>query len=156
MEILEINVEVRQDTCPDLSYLGEFGDEWKKYAIDRKRMGTWKRGECRYFYSANSPKPEMSSKEKHIAWDQCEYDFWCMERYMRDWVMLEVCATAKVAIFGVTEKITSGCTKVESDSDDEFILSIKQSELLELKSILKEIDFSDEEIEEIKVGGLSE
>jgi len=28
--------------------------------------------------------------------------------------------------------------------------------LLELKSILKEIDFSDEEIEEIKVGGLSE
>jgi len=128
----------------------------EKYAIDRKQRRTWNRGEYRYFYPANPPESEMTSREKHIAWDGCEQDFWRMEKYSRgDWAMLRIQAIAIVKINDVIEKITSGSIGgVESGSGDDFINYVKRSELSELKSILKEIGFTTEKIEEIKVEGI--
>jgi len=156
MKLLEIRIEIKEDEYPDLSFLGEFGSRWQKYAIDRKLKGTWNRGEYEYFYPANQPEPEMTSREKHIAWDECEQDFWRMEKYSRgDWTMLLIRAVAIVKINDVIQKITSGgIGGVESDSGDDYINYMKQSELSELKSILKEIGFTTEEIEEINVEGI--
>jgi len=156
MELLEIEIDIQEDKFPDLSYLGEFGDEWKKYAIDRKQRGTWNRGEYRYFYPANPPESKMTSREKHIAWDGCEQDFERMERYERgDWTLIEIGAVARIEIRDVIEKVTSGYVGgIESDSEDDYIRSIKLEQLEELKSILKEIGFTTEEIEEMKVEGI--
>jgi len=156
MELLEIKIDIQEDKFADLSYLGKFGDEWKKYAIDRKQRGTWNRGEYRYFYPACAPMKFMTSKEKHAAWKDCERDFERMERYERgDWTLIEIGAVARIEIRGGIEEVTSGCVGgVESDSGEDYIRDIKLEQLEELKSILKEIGFTTEEIEEMKVEGI--
>jgi hypothetical protein len=137
MKILRIKVEENYDEISDTSYIGEFGSENEENAIDRRIMGVWKKGEYEYFYPADVSTPEMRAQS-----------FWRMEEYLRgNWSLLEIRATAKIEMNDEVKIITSGCAHgIESDNDKDFIDQIKESELSELKSILRKIGFTDKEL----------
>lgn len=143
MKLLRIDIKAEVDPYPDLSYLGDYSSNWRKFAIDRKVRHSQERGEHRYFHPAYPPAPGMSQKERRECWNRCEMDYERMESYNNKiWQMLFIQAFAEVDIGGVIQRVTSGgIGGVESDSGQDYLDLIEAEQKEELASILKEMGF---------------
>ena len=77
-----------------------------------------------------------------------ERDYARMESYnLGFWHMIGIRAEAKIEINGVIQTITSaGLWGIESDSDEEYLEGIECEQLSELREILADMNFSQEEI----------
>ena len=121
-----INVQIRLDEDPDLSYLGEFSDTPEKNAIDHHETGTWlsrsDRGP-RYF---NAADPNLTEEEIRKNYDRL------VEYYQGYWSTVGIVVTASRA--SVTLGVQS-LWGLESDMD---------------------LDFFDEEIDQLISGALND
>lgn len=146
-KITQIQIEHLVDEVPDLSYLGEYtatlcnGDIDK--GIDRKSRGDWSPGEMPFFV------PYMTGEETGNP-NSPEEDYQRSEAYNRgDWRMIGIRATARLIVDGVRQTIrTAGLWGIESDSSQEYFDETGEEELKALRSMLRELGFTTEEISE--------
>lgn len=128
-----------RDPDPDLSWIGEFSDTWKEGAIhhsDNPRT-------CKWFI----PATEYGQQDYELMMKIENGDEWFIHVY----------AIADLLINQVTQQIgTSGLWGIEvsyKDSGDAYIKEIEEEELSTLKDLLKEIGFTEEEINQVEVKG---
>ena len=141
--ILKVWIEKRQDESPDTSHLGEYGSEAKsEFAINRKERGDWERNQFEWF---NPNHQNYAGEKRTIIEKYCEEDYRRMESLNRgDWYYLGVTAKAKVQLTGdLWQTITSGgLWGVESDSGPNYLKTIADEQLAELRGQLLAIGFS--------------
>lgn len=136
-EIRKIEVITLDDETPDTSFLGEYSNQPGPDAIDRKACGDWKRGEYQYF------NPAMTGAETGNPESPAQ-DYARFEAFNRgDWHFIGVKARAEVVIGDTIQTITSGgLWGIESDSDADYVTSVKKDELSALVGILLSLGFS--------------
>lgn len=136
MEISKIRVKSDSDPDPDLSWIGKYSDVWEKHAIDRFEDRHHDNREYRYFHPAN---PEYAKEEYQRMEAINEGQIW----FIGIWV------EADILIKGQIQVITSGgLWGIESDSDQKYIDEVVQDELSNLTDQLKELGFSEGEIQD--------
>lgn len=150
MKIKSIKIKTHIDENPDLSWLGEYSSQRKKWAIDRKARHDLERNQHRYFHPARAPTSGMNHEERRVAWNQCEMDYERMEKYNKcDWQMNFLQAEAEVDISLTIQRITSGgIGGIESDSSQDYLDMIEAEQKDELAHILKEMGFGETDITE--------
>lgn len=127
-----VAIETIIDDHPDLSYLGEFRDSPGpvEKTIDRYERGVVRTGDYRYFVAQHGPEETGNP-------DSVEEDWQRMEAYGSEWWSIGIKAIATIRVTGVTQTLTSdGVWGVESDSPDEYLERIAQTELNELRAVL--------------------
>lgn len=126
------------DYSPDLSWLGEYSNEWEEGAIETGRDGH----HYRYFI------PAISGEESGNP-DSTKEDFERMEAYNRqEWWSYGVMAKARTYVNGILQEITSaGLWGIESDAEEGYFEEISAGEVSELKKILIALCFPIEEID---------
>ena len=148
--IEKISFKSEVDTYPDLSWLGEYGKQPRKWAVDRKYHGGYNPNrEYRYFYPAWPPTDDMAREKKVQQWKDCMRNFDRVEAYNQgQWCMLTVNAVAEIVVNGTIQNIHSGYLGgIESDSDQDYMETIAAEQLDELRVQLKELGFTDEQIQ---------
>jgi len=168
-QIKSIKIVHEYDDDPDLSWLGKFSNEWSQGAIDRKRFGDWDPSEMRYFIPCNhwphNPKnwAHVSAEDlknviakhrtlKKADWTYALEDMRRLESFGDRWVTIGIYAKARIVIGNVLQTIRSGgLWGIESDSDESYIESIEVEELADLITILAELGFAQEEMDEVEV-----
>jgi len=168
-QIKSIKIVHEYDDDPDLSWLGKFSNEWSQGAIDRKRFGDWDPSEMRYFVPCNhwphNPEnwahvPEDDLKDiiakhrtlKKADWTYAIKDMHRQESYGSRWITIGIYAKADIVTRNVHQTIRSGgLWGIESDSSQCDIKSIEKMELNELRKILEELGFAQEEIGKVEV-----
>lgn len=150
IDAIEIVHEV--DTDPDLSYLGEYSDEWREGAIDRHpddRYGRYATFQgYRYFI------PAMTGEETGNP-DSPRQDFERAEAYNRgDWGYVGIYARARILTgivrggYASAQTVrTPGLWGIESDSDEDYFAEIAKQELTDLGAILVELGFDQASID---------
>lgn len=167
--IKSIKVVAVDDFDSDLSWLGKFTDRWETGAIDRKQFGDWEPHEMQYFVPGNrwphNPKnwERVSDEEKaeviaeyrtlkRADWCYALEDMRRLENFGKTWVTIGIRAEARIIVLGTSMPVgTAGLWGIESDSDEDYKNQIAAEELCELSLILKELGFTDEEIEAVEV-----
>jgi hypothetical protein len=136
------------DDNPDTSYLGEYSFHRAKFSFDREFLGDMNRGEFRYFNPYVNPLTGKTQKEKKNLYIDAKRDYERMESLKNgNWCYIGIRAEAEININGVIQEITSGGLHgIESDSGRDYIEEIEKEELNNLKSQLKEIGFSEGQI----------
>ncbi len=137
--LMKVEVKVETDECPDLSYLGKYGNDDRPGAIDRKEQGDWNPRDYQYFY------PAMTGEETGNP-DSPMQDYRRMEDYGKTWNMAGVYATAEIVIktdghdWGTIQTIRSGgLWGIESDSRRDYIREEAETQLTELEDLLREL-----------------
>ena len=132
-------IEIRHllDETPDLSFLGQYADQWQEGAIERENAGS---REYKYFIPANN--------------ECAQQDYERMEAYNDEhWNMMGIRAQAEIhtstnGTDWLINRISSGgLWGIESDSDKSYLATIARDEMSELKTTLLELGFSETEIE---------
>lgn len=132
-------IEIRHlfDETPDLSFFGQYSDQWQEGAIERENAGS---REYKYFIPTN----------KECA----QQDYERMEAYNNGhWNMMGVRAQAEIHTSSnstdwlINRVSSGGLWGIESDSDKDYLETVAKEELSELKSTLSELGFSGTEIE---------
>ncbi|MBI4397294.1 MAG: hypothetical protein HY548_09375 [Elusimicrobia bacterium] len=165
--ILKIEVKRELDECPDLSFLGEFTDQWQEGAIEHDGGPR----DYKYFVSGNhavyklenwAHVPEadkqgvirqygsLEAAEKAYA----RQDYERMLDYDRgDWHMVGILAVAEVAVSfdgGKTWKLdrltSGGLWGIESDGGEDYFQSVGKGELENLHRILAAYGFTPRQI----------
>ena len=136
--ILSVRIERAVDDSPDTSYLGEYSNTAEtEWAIDRQERGDQGRNEHRYFNPTMSPEDTGNP-------DSPEQDYQRMESLNRgDWCCLGIIAKAEVVLTGgVVQTLHSGgLWGTESDSGEDYLLSIEKEELANLRTELEAVGF---------------
>jgi len=150
-------IEIREvpDDCPDLSYLGNFTDEYTEGAIDlhEERITTtsWS---PRYFVPAYSEAERIKDMRedgtgrpmktiRNLAHLACIDDARRVLSHGDGWYMMGVTAEAEVTYeteaghLRITKFDSGGIWSVESDSDQGHLDEIRNEELDDLKRHLK-------------------
>jgi hypothetical protein len=145
-KIDHIKIKIMDDDYPDLSGLGEYSDTPKEGAIDRREYfgSSWRVGEYKYFNPGNYDPTDPDRDEYALQ------DYERMEAYNHgDWRCIGIRADCKYLIDNwIIQEITSGgLWGIESDSGDDYLKEIAQEETFSLTIYLKEIGFTDKEIE---------
>ena len=137
--IKAIRIVHEPDYDSDLSWIGEFSNTWKEGAIhhsDDPRTLKW-------FIPAT--EYGQQDYELMLKIENGEESF------------IHVYVVADLLINGVTQDIgTGGLYGIEvsyNQKDDAYIKEIEQEELSTLKDLLKEIGFTEEEINQVEVKG---
>lgn len=138
-KIIGIEREETYSKYPDYSFIGEWSDEWKEGAIDREERGEYiDRNQYKYFIPA-----DMESAEQ-------DYQDGLRLNNGSLW-FIDTCLKAEIEINGIRQTIQSGwlCDILVSGSkeDESYLKEIDESHFAELKSILLEMGFSEEEID---------
>lgn len=145
-----IQIRWECDESPDTSYLGEYSNEAKAGAIDRKERGDMGRNEYRYFnpgqnYSDVGPR----TRKKYI-----EADYQRMETLQRgDWCYMG-CTVKAIVSYPIgngsrrTEGFSSGgLWGIESDSDAKYAAEVEAEQIAELKEHLAQFGIEWPELE---------
>ena len=116
--ILSVRIERKVDESPDLSYFGEYSSETPSdHALDRAELGDQERGQHRYF------EPSQHTSVSYMCGIIAK---------------AEVVSTA-----GITQVLRSGgLWGVESDSSAEYLASVENEQLTELRAELESFGFS--------------
>lgn len=160
--IAKVTIKHILDENPDTSFIGEYTDDASDWCIVRQEgeflavleeQGVYQlpsRGrECRFFIPyAGGEKP---GTENYIKYGMQDYKR--MERLNEgNWCFIGIVAIAEVQTsqdgkLWQSQKISSfGLWGIESDSDEEYIKSVQQEQLADLKTQLLEFGFSRHQI----------
>jgi len=152
-KIQSIKIKHVVDESPDTSYMGEYSNKRNKFSFDRKILGDMNRGEYRYFNPYVNPLTGKTQKEKKDLFLQAKQDYERMESLNNgNWCYIGIIAEAEININGVIQRITSGgLYGIESDSGRDYMEEIEKEELNNLKAQLKEIGFSETDINKIEI-----
>jgi len=152
-QILSIVIKHVIDESPDTSYLGEYSSRRAKFSFDRKVLGDQERNEYRYFNPYPNPFDGKDQKEKREMAKQAKQNYKRIESLKNgNWHYIGIRAEAEININGIIQNITSGgLYGIESDSGRDYIEEIEKEELNNLKDQLKELGFSEKQINKVKV-----
>lgn len=163
VRIDQIRIRREADESPDLSYLGEYGQDYRPGAVDRAEAnGSLDRREYRYWYPGSNHFPHDPKSWAHVsAKDKAQVrkqygslakadqaymmqDYQRMEAYNRgDWGMVGLWAEAAVSYLtgaGGHRRETlrsGGLWGIESDSDKAYFAEVEQDELADLRRHLE-------------------
>jgi len=153
-QIASIKIVHEIDESPDTSYLGEYTSEYGKWIIERKHYGyPPERNQYERFKLYPSPSEGKTREERK------ELFRWAIKNYERmeslnngNWHYIGIRVIAEININGVLQDISSGgLWGIESDSSNDYIKEVEEEEISNLISQLKELGFTDEEINEIEI-----
>ncbi len=152
-EISSIKIKQYFDSDPDTSFLGEYSNKRAKFSFDRQFLGDMNRNEYRYFNPYPNPLEGKTQKERKELYQWAKQNYERMESLNnQNWFFFGLKAEAEIIINGVIQNISSGgLWGIESDSNRSYIEDIIKEEIADLKDQLKEIGFSDEDIEDIEI-----
>jgi hypothetical protein len=153
--IRSVRIVRAEDTDPDLSYIGEWTDKPAPWVIVR-RDGDYlnnlegddyelpERGrEFRFFKPYAGGEPEGS--DNYQAYGMA--DWRRMEAFGRDWWTVGIYAVAEIVVNGIRQEIQSGgLWGIESDSDAAYMRTVAHDELCDLKDVLAQLCFTQEEL----------
>lgn len=154
--IESVRIEIVADEDPDTSYLGEYSHEAKPFFIDRRELGVTDRHEYRYFNPGSVERFDPAASwipadcaDKRAYWleamkKNAQQDFARMESFNRgEWGYVGIIAKAVVrSPNGVLQTLRSGgLWGIESDSDKDYLASVKADELSNLRAELESFGF---------------
>ena len=143
--IEKIRVIRKIDSDPDTSHLGTFDNEAEtKFAINHHERGGDTRRSYQWFNSSSVDTSNSDAENKKYA----EQDYKrIVSLDSQAWYFMGIVAEATVYIAGVRQTLQSGgLWGIESDSEESYLKDIEIEQLSELRDILKEIGFKDEDI----------
>ena len=92
------------------------------------------------YFASNDPTEKQYAKQDKARLEEYDQGYWSM---------IGIRAKAVITINGTLETIeTAGLWGIESDSDSSYLEEIGKEEKIELAEMLKEIGFSQSQIEE--------
>ncbi len=133
MRIKSIRIKHILDDSPDLSYLGEYTDEYVRGAINRKAIGDMDRNEYQYFI----PYMRECGFKSYQRYEQYNKGYWYSIGVVAI-AEIEKRINNKVISFEIS---SGGLWGIESDAED-YIEEIDQEELNNLRYQLSEIGLS--------------
>lgn len=165
--ILKIKVVKEVDTDGDISWLGRYESSWEPGAIDRRRFDpTYGSGNLVYFVPANhwphNPARWKNVQEedrarvideyrtlKRADWTYAVRDMIRLGEFGTVWEFVGLYASAEILVCGVIQYISSGgLWGIESDSGKEYFEEVAEEEVSDLKTILIELGFPENEVSE--------
>lgn len=168
--IRQVFLRMVPDEYPDLSWLGEFTDEWSEGCVDRRDTGHYCDREVRYWKPGPNHYPHDPKKwahtseedkarviERYGSLEAADHaymmeDYELHEQYPRVWWMLGLWAEAEIVVSGVIQTIRSGgIWGISSDSDHAENVEVLQMELMELKHLLAGLGFDEADFMQAKL-----
>jgi hypothetical protein len=158
-KIVSITVEKMDDEWPDTSWLGTYDMEAKtEYAIPTKR--DWPPRAYPWF---NPPVENYEGETPENIRKYAQQDFERIEAFNKgEYALIGIRAKAEIHISSngkewiIQSIISPGIWGIDSDSDNSYFKEVAESEISELKFMLKELGFSQEELDQVSISNLEE
>jgi hypothetical protein len=140
--IASVTLCAKHDDVGDISELGTFTNTSAPGAVDRKKAGTWRWNEYRYFV------PETSNYEGSTKAELRQYrqeDWQRAEAWASgEWWYMGIYAEAEVYICGVRQVLRSpGLWGIESDSDASYFDDVIRDEVYQLREVCAAVGIDD-------------
>jgi hypothetical protein len=127
-ELLSVYIEIESDNVTNTSHLGKYSNTPGKNYVCRREEGDWKPGSELYFNPvATEPADIMRDYQRAEA----------HRRYK--WWYISITAIAEIKVLNTIQRIKTGSSGIESDSNPNFITLVIKEQLEKLKQILQEL-----------------